>query len=129
MVDRLRMAQIAASFGFEMIEETDSHDLRFNVPATSGKTYRVARRRSTQAWECDCPSWKFAKKDANGQKPNCKHLNDLLPMLTLLLSSSASSVAIKPTAVMPQEQTKKKRSAKESQADNKMVALGRRQIG
>ena len=122
-MDRSKVAQIAKTLGFCLLEDSNTHDWRFDVPATSGKQYRVAQRRNTQAWECDCPSWKFAKKDANGQKPNCKHLNDLMPILALVLSSGGSSVAIDASKAPILTTNEEKKT------DKKLGEFGQRRIG
>lgn len=39
----------------------------------SGKLYIVAQK-ADGSFGCDCPAWKFKKADANGRRPDCKHI-------------------------------------------------------
>ena len=57
------------------------------VSSSSGKTYRVAFRRSDSRWTCSCPDW---INRCNKKGIDCKHVKSVLRQFEGLADKSAS---------------------------------------
>ena len=55
---------------------------RWSVVGTSGKNYTVALK-NDGTYGCDCPSWKFQKKNLSGQRNPCQHILRILLQIRL----------------------------------------------
>ena len=73
--------------GASLEPDTATHKFRIRIKSSSSNsTYVVSQRENSQSWECGCPGWTM-----HMPRRNCKHLNEMLPVLEeirkLILSS------------------------------------------
>jgi|WetSurMetagenome_2_1015567.scaffolds.fasta_scaffold62064_4 hypothetical protein len=67
--------------GFTELPDNNTHTHRFEIKSeTSDRVYKMARSRSNNKWQCNCPGWIFQKCPPDMRKP-CKHLRALAPLL------------------------------------------------
>ena len=48
---------------------------RWEVESTSSNAKYVVAQKADGSWGCSCPRWRFSKTDANGHRPDCKHIH------------------------------------------------------
>ncbi len=65
----------------EFLPDNKTHQFRFQIKSeSSDRLYIVAQTKLSEQWQCSCPGWIRYR--------NCKHLKNLLPLLSQISSST-----------------------------------------
>lgn len=68
-----QLAKVAKEKGWELLEDTNSHQYRIQIAGSSGNLYIVSQTKLNKIWMCSCLGYRRHK--------HCKHLDAMRPAL------------------------------------------------